>query len=69
MRDPRIEHWDDERGLGNSLVVTLKVGWRFEEQGEHVRGFDTEREAMDEVCGAQRCFCETCKEKSNGKAW
>jgi hypothetical protein len=25
--------WDDERDIGNSLIVTLNDGWRFEEDG------------------------------------
>ena len=39
MKHSRIEYWDDERAIGNSLIVTLVKGWRFEEKGEHVRGF------------------------------
>ena len=37
-----IAHIDDERGDGNSIIVTLAKGWDFEdEQGCGVRGFDT----------------------------
>ena len=61
MKHSRIEYWDDERAIGNSLIVTLVKGWRFEEKGEHVRGFDTKREAMAEVRAAKRCDCEQCR--------
>jgi len=40
QRHRKIEHWDDERGIGNSLIVTLVPGYRFSEPGEHARGFD-----------------------------
>jgi hypothetical protein len=41
-----IAHIDDERNLGNSIIVTLQKGWDFEdEQGCGVRGFDTVAEA------------------------
>lgn len=37
-----IAHIDDERGDGNSIIVTLAKGWDFEdERGCGVRGFDT----------------------------
>lgn len=61
QRHKKIEHWDDERSIDNSLIVTLKKGWRFEEHGEHVRGFDTVKEAMAEVRSAQPCDCKVCK--------
>jgi hypothetical protein len=64
-RNARIEEWDDERGIGNSLIVTLKPGWRFEEPGEHVRGFDTVAEARREVKLSQPCKCEACVSPAN----
>ena len=37
-----IAHIDDERELGNSIIVTLAKGWEFaDERGCGVRGFDT----------------------------
>jgi len=37
-----IAHIDDERDIGNSIIVTLEEGWDFEEEkGCGVRGFDT----------------------------
>ena len=39
---PWIAHIDDERSLGNSIIVTLCRGWDFkDEPGCGVRGFDT----------------------------
>ena len=62
MKHAKIEHWDDERSMGNSLIVTLKKGWRFSEVGEHVRGFDTKAEAAKEGRNAAACKCKECKE-------
>lgn len=61
MKHWKIEHWDDERSIGNSLIVTLVNGWRFEERGEHVRGFDTKSAAMSEVRSSKPCDCAQCK--------
>lgn len=37
-----ISHIDDEREIGNSLIVTLARGWHFNDgEKEGVRGFDT----------------------------
>ena len=62
-RHNRIEHWDDERTIGNSLIVTLKVGWKFSEDPmlcEHVMGFDTVKEAMVGVRKSMVCNCLQC---------
>jgi hypothetical protein len=56
----KVEHWDDERHIGNSLIVTLKDGWRFTFDGEHVRGFDTVKEANCDVRRAVPCRCKQC---------
>jgi hypothetical protein len=64
QRHKRIEHWDDERSLGNSLIVTLIPGWKFSDDplmNEHVRGFDTVDEAMAEVRSAISCNCLQCR--------
>lgn len=43
---PHVAHVDDERGLGNSIIITLHDAWCFtEEPGCGVRGFDTVAEA------------------------
>ena len=37
-----IKHIDDERSIGNSLIVTLERGWHFNDgDREGVRGYDT----------------------------
>jgi hypothetical protein len=64
QRHKNIMHWDDERALGNSLIVSLIHGKQFSADigtGEHVRGFDTVKEAMSEVRSAVDCDCNDCK--------
>jgi hypothetical protein len=61
MKHAKIETVDDERDIGNSLIVTLKRGWRFEDIGEHVRGYDTKREAIKEVRASKPCACDQCR--------
>lgn len=60
-----IEHWDDERFQGNSLIVTLEKGWCFgsEDSEEHVRGFDSVIEARRETAKKRLfiCNCNECK--------
>ncbi|HSH51744.1 MAG TPA: hypothetical protein VK982_08465 [Bacteroidales bacterium] len=63
MKHKKIMFWDDERDIVNSLIVTLNDGWRFEEDGEHTRGFDTPKEAMKEVRSAKPCLCPSCNKK------
>ncbi len=57
----RIDHWDDERALGNSLIITLKAGWRWPiEEGTHVCGFDTVTAARAALRQTIPCSCPTC---------
>ncbi|MBM94319.1 MAG: hypothetical protein CMI09_00480 [Oceanospirillaceae bacterium] len=43
---PHVMHVDDERGLDNGIIVTLKDGWEFKlDPGCGVRGFETATEA------------------------
>lgn len=46
-RLPHVAHVDDEREIGNSIIVTLTAGYEFcsEERGCGVKGFDTVAEA------------------------
>lgn len=45
---PFIEHVDDERNIGNGIIVTLKEGYSFvADPGCGVRGFDTMTEAFN----------------------
>ena len=61
LRD-RIATWDDERNLGNSLIVGLNAGWCWSAEGEgvHVRGFDTVQAVRGEKM--QPCHCAKCNE-------
>ena len=53
-----IAHIDDERSIGNSIIVTLAKGWYFADETDcGVRGFDTVGEAKRETtrnCVVQR---------------
>jgi hypothetical protein len=68
-KDKRIKWWDDERDIGNCLIVTLAHGWAFEPHdnecvAEHVRGFDTVKEARGKfrgVASARPCKCQRCQ--------
>lgn len=59
-----IEYWDDERSIGNGVLVTLAYGWSFEPR-EHagVRGFDTITEARRESAkkSIYPCACDICR--------
>lgn len=62
----KILHWDDERAIGNPIIVTLAHGFAFDDNNVddlacHVRGFDTVMDAVKGVrsdatpCGCSRC--------------
>lgn len=58
-----IESWDDERAIGNSLIVTLAYGYSFDPNShEGVRGFDTVKEARHATAlrRIHKCRCEEC---------
>lgn len=58
----RVQHWDDERKLGNSLIVTLHYGWSFDPaMHEGVMGFDTVAEARSAIKRAGPCRCKECE--------
>jgi hypothetical protein len=66
MKHAKILHWDDERNLGNGIIVTTKPGWAFrphddERVAEHVKGFDLVKEARSEMKWVKRCQCSRCK--------
>lgn len=43
-----VEYVDDERNIGNGIIITLKEGWCFRlDPGCGVRGFDTWREVVE----------------------
>ena len=58
----RVAHWDDERSIGNSLIVTLKDGWYWPQEGRgcHVRGFDTLQDAVSDLRATKLCCCAVC---------
>lgn len=45
--DPRVEIVDDERAMGNSIIVTMAPGWTLDPRDPHdgVFGADTTTEA------------------------
>ncbi len=58
-----IAHWDDERTIENGIIIMIKSGykWNFDDHGLHVRGYDTVREAIDDLRDVVPCDCEQCK--------
>jgi hypothetical protein len=53
----RVAHIDDERELGNSIIVTLHAGYYFKDElGCGVRGFDTLKELKEGVKSANIVF-------------
>lgn len=58
----KIQHWDDERSIGNSLIISLKRGHAFNSnEQEHVRGFDTINEVLDALRSEVKpCYCDDC---------
>jgi len=64
----KVQHWDDERSIGNALIVTLHYGWQFGTdpfQPEHTLGFDTPKEAKAAVRDAIPCDCPECRQHLN----
>lgn len=62
----KILHWDDERSIGNSIIVSLKDGFKFNydvenDNATHVMGFDTVKEAVAELRGVFKCSCKECE--------
>lgn len=52
--NPKVELVDDERALGNGVIVTLKQGWTFSPgEDNRVRGADTFHEARAMLRSAQ----------------
>jgi hypothetical protein len=52
-RHSRVEIVDDERSIGNSIIITLKQGWTFEPGIDNrVGGADTMKDALALVRGA-----------------
>lgn len=65
-KDHRVMFVDDERSIGNSLIVTLNYGHTFREsEREHVRGFNTIAEVLDAMREVNTCTCPECLSKLN----
>lgn len=65
LKGKHIENADDERAIGNGVIITLAYGFSFEGScHEGVRGFDNFREAR--AASARRkihiCNCQLCKD-------
>ena len=45
-KHPLVAHWDDERDIGNGIIVTLRPGYFFYDDCG-VMGFDTVRSARE----------------------
>lgn len=59
--DNRVLAYDDERDIGNGIIVTLRHGWRFDYSDvSHVQGFDTPKEAKQAIREAIKCSCKDC---------
>jgi hypothetical protein len=56
----RVMFWDDERSIGNSLIITLDYGFRFPKAECHVIGVDTIKEALAELRESEVCRCDEC---------
>jgi hypothetical protein len=51
---PRVEHVDDERAIGNSVIVTLRQGWTFSAMEDNrVDGADSPSAALAMVRSAK----------------
>lgn len=60
----RIMFWDDERDIGNSLLITLNDGWRFTHgDAMHVIGVDNVQGALTALRGTVACDCDGCCKK------
>lgn len=67
MKTPKhIQHWDDERSIGNGIIVTLRFGFSFENKRHlGVKGFDSIRDAIlgTRIKHIYVCDCLQCKGK------
>lgn len=55
-----INKLEDVERIDRTLLAVLVKGWRFEEEGEHVRSFNTESEMMDSLDDVMPCQCDEC---------
>jgi hypothetical protein len=45
----------------DGLILNLPWGYRFDDNGEHVRGFDTITELRSEIKYIKPCTCADCQ--------
>jgi len=61
-----FEHYDDERNIGNGIIVTLKRGFQWgDDKNCHVRGFDSVADLRDDLWMIRHCDCDYCTGKEN----
>ena len=63
----RVMHWDDERNIGNYILITLDHGWRTEGTDinpNHTICAYTIKEGVEYVRDAVSCNCKECKENT-----
>jgi hypothetical protein len=58
-----VDHWDDERKIGNGIILMIKSGyrWEYDDHGLHVMGFDNVSDAIESLRYVVSCDCEVCK--------
>ena len=62
----KVLYWDDERNIGNSIIINLNHGFKFNhdvhaENATHVMGFDTIKETVTELRSVIKCSCKECE--------
>jgi hypothetical protein len=65
----KVMFLDDERSVGNGVIVTLNKGWKFDSDPlvpTHVMGFDNHAEARQAIHYAVKCDCADCEDRPGG---
>ena len=73
-KHPLVAHWDDERDIGNGIIVTLRPGYFFYDDCG-VMGFDTVRAAREAArrrsatrSARSTCTAARCRSSSAARA-
>jgi hypothetical protein len=53
-----VDGYDDM----TSYILNLPYGFRFDEDGNHVKGYDSMKELKADVKHIEHCFCLECLE-------
>ena len=61
----KIQYLDDERSIGNGIILTLKPGWQFDIEpfdnaGCHVAGGENMKELNEYLKNIKPCKCVRC---------